>query len=151
MATSTQTIVATVKAELASHLPALLVAASVPIPLSYKTGEPDLTPTTQAPVIAVDVPRYRQEGFVGSGGKRANEIIVHIIVMASDPETLASYLYAYLDLVTKVLESNVTIGTAGKLAVTDADSSMNLKGGNALYRAAAVTAELRTTRNRGDA
>ena len=49
-----------------------------------------------------------------------------------------------------MLESEVTIGTAGKLAVTDADSSMNLKGGNALYRAAAVTAELRATRNRGD-
>jgi len=150
MATSTQTLVATVKAELVSHLPTLAAAASVPVPVSYKTGEPDLTPTTQAPVIAVDVPRYTQEGFVGSGGKRTNEIIVHIIVMAADPETLAAHLYAYLDLVTTALESEVTIGTGGKLHVTDADSTVNLKGGNALYRAAAVTAELRVTRNRGD-
>jgi len=150
MATSTQTLVATVKAELESHLPALLLDQSVPVPVRYLAGEPDLTPTTAAPVIGVDLPRYTQEAFVGSGGRRNNDIIVHIIVAAADPETLAGYLYAYLDLVTKVLESEVTIGGA-KLAVTNADSSMNLRGGNALYRAAGIMAELRLSRNRGDA
>jgi len=150
MATSTQTLVATVKAELVAHLPALATTAGVDVPVQFLAGEPELVPTTKTPTIGVCCPSFTQEGFVGSGGKRTNEIIVHIIVAASDPETLESYLDAYLDIVVKALESEVTIGTAGKLAVTGADSTPNISGGNRLFRHAIVSAELRTTRTRGD-
>jgi len=150
MATSTQTLVATVKAELVAHLPALATTAGVDVPVQFLAGEPELVPTTKTPTIGVCCPSFTQEGFVGSGGKRTNEIIVHIIVAASDPETLESYLDAYLDIVVKLLESEVTIGTA-KLSVTGGDSTPNISGGNQLFRHAIVTAELRSTRNRGDA
>jgi len=151
MATATQTLVATVKSELESHLPALLTAAGVDVPIVYLTGEPDLVPSTKTPAVAVDVPEYDQEGFIGSGGKRKSRVLVHFLIAGSDGEAVATAQHAYMDLIVKVLESEVSIGAA-KLAVTDAQNTPNfsMRGSSSIYRGGAVSAELRLSRSRGD-
>ncbi len=150
MSTSTQAIVTAVKAELASHLPALLTAESVPTPGAYVYGEPQLVPTTKF-TIGVDCPEFDQKGAVGGQGERITTILVHAIIPGSDTETLAQYQHAYLDLIIKVLESEVTIDNA-KPVVDGADTSPNftMKGASGLFRACTVRAHIRHIRARGD-
>jgi len=149
MATSTPTLIDLILAELESHLPALLTAQSLDHPRQYLYGDPDFTPTTQTPTIAVDIPDLDQEAGLGGGGKRGNSILVYILLSAPNPQTLSRSVDTYVDLIVKVLESEVVSGTA-KLAVDRADFTPTLSGANRLFGGACIEASLSKSRNRGD-
>lgn len=149
MATSTPTLIDLILAELEAHLPALLTAESLDHPRQYLYGDPDFTPTTQTPTIAVDIPNLNQEGGLGGGGKRSNSILVYILLSAPGPDTLSRAVDTYVDLMITVLESEVASGGA-KIEVSGADFTPTLTGANRLFGGACIEASLRKSRNRGD-
>ena len=149
MATSTVTLITTTLGELEAHLPALLAAESLPAVVDWCYGQRELTAITRTPMICVDVPDFDQEAHIGGTGKRATSILVYAIVASPTEATLHQQLHGFMDLITKCLESEVTIGTA-KLSITGADSTPTLRSTNALIRACAIEARLTRSRNRGD-
>ncbi len=149
MATSTPTLIDAIRTELQSHLPALLSAENLPAVKAWVYGERELPAVTNTPMIAVDLVDWDQEGGIGQAGRRSNSILVYAIVAASDEETIHRQLHSFADLITKVLETEVVIGTA-KPVVTGADMSLTLRRGNALFRACSIEARVRQSRNRGD-
>jgi len=152
MATSTPTLVNLVKAELEAHLPTLLTAESLDTPKDYVYGPRRLVPTTQTPLICVDIPDWDQEGATGGQGRRNNDIIVYAVLADADEETLHQNVHTYMDLITKVLEAEVA-SSGAKIVVTAADSTGALEGivANALIRVCSVEGRLRKVRARGDA
>lgn len=151
MATSTVTVLDTVKAELAAHLGALLDAESVPKPATtgYLRGERELKATTTLPLVIVELDNFAQEGAVGGQGTRITHFNVWGVLAGPDEDTLIGYLATYMDLICKVLESEVAIGGA-KPIVDGADADVTLRRGNALFRACYVQAHIRQYRARGE-
>ena len=149
MATSTPTLIDLILAEIEAHLPALLTAQELDHPKQYFYGDPDFTPTTRTPTIAVDIADLDQQGGIGGGGKRGNSILVYILLSAPNPQTLSRAVDTYVDLIISVLESAVISGTA-KLAVSRADFTPTLTGANRLFGGACIEARLTKSRNRGD-
>lgn len=152
MATATNTLVALVLAELEAHLPALLTAEGVDTPTDYVDGPRRLVPSTQTPLVLVDIPDFDQEGATGGQGWRNYNIIVYAVLAAPDEETLHQHIRAYMDLITKVIEAEVASGGA-KIIVTAADSTGALEGiiPNALIQVCSIEGRLKKVRARGDA
>lgn len=152
MSTSTVTVLDTVKAELASHLGALLDAEGIPKPdaaAGYLRGERELKATTALPLVIVELDNFSQEGAVGPQGRRITNFNVWGVLAGPDEDTLIGYLGGYMDLICKVLESEVSIGGAQPV-VDGAEADVTLRRGSALFRACYVQAHLRQVRARGD-
>jgi len=154
MSTSTITLLDTVLAELKAHLPALVEAEGLDPPTDddFFFGERELRPITRPVRIQVDLMSFDQTGGVGSSGRRENVISVIVDMPGPDEETLHRCLLIYLDLMTKVLETEIVIGAA-RPVVTAADATLSgrFAGSSALFRSAIIEARIRQSRDRGDA
>ncbi len=140
--TATTAIIDTILDELETHLPAQLVAYDMPAVREWLFGDRELTAITNTPSIQVDVADYEQGDGWGNITKRQTDFVILAVLTAPDPDTLHRQLIAFGDILTAVLESDVTLDGSTKLAVTGVDFSPSFRMGSSLHRAVAVEARL---------